>query len=268
MNGPFKFLWLKARSLQLLAYSLLLLLLLKHQFLHLCFIFLLLLQIEHGTEDKIPDGGAYTKALFFILVMMQVVVAPQRLHPFERRVPSVNGVVHRSIHQVAQNKAREENKNVFLQNEVLNAEQSRSENKAWQGRHKQTLAVAGIMVVIAVHDVHELSGTLAFGTKVKGITVCQVFKKRPEEHGADKPGGYFAPAKSKFTAGVNGKTNNKRKVHSPNDQRVSLGKKFQHRILEKLCLAFVVDFLKLHTLFGFACKFKVCGLMPLAVDGC
>jgi hypothetical protein len=42
---------------------------------------------------------------------------------------------------------------------------SRSQDKAWQRRHKQALTVAGIMVVIAVHDVHNPSGSIAFGRK-------------------------------------------------------------------------------------------------------
>jgi hypothetical protein len=46
------------------------------------------------------------KPFFLVFVMMQVVVAPQRLHPFKRRVPGMDGVMHGSIQQVAQHKAR------------------------------------------------------------------------------------------------------------------------------------------------------------------
>ena len=70
---------------------------LEHQLLHLLLVLFLLFQVEHGAEDPVPDRAAYTKTFMIILVMMQVVIAPQWFHPSERRIPGMNGIVHGAI---------------------------------------------------------------------------------------------------------------------------------------------------------------------------
>jgi len=70
---------------------------LKHQFLHLLLIFLFFFQIEHRTEHPVPDGAAHPEAFMLVLVMMQMMVPPQRLHPFERRVPGMDRIMHAAI---------------------------------------------------------------------------------------------------------------------------------------------------------------------------
>lgn len=82
-------------------------LLLKHQLLHFLLIFFLSFQIEHSTKYMIPEGGTHAETLVFIFIVMQVVIAPESLHPFKRRVPGMNGIVHRTIKKVTNHEARE-----------------------------------------------------------------------------------------------------------------------------------------------------------------
>ena len=72
----------------------------KHQLPHFLFVLFLFFQIEHGTKDVIPNRAADTKALVLVFIMMKVMIAPQRFHPFEWRIPGMNGIMHSSIHQV------------------------------------------------------------------------------------------------------------------------------------------------------------------------
>src|SRR6476620_5305517 len=102
------------------------------------------------------------------------------------------------------------------------------------------------MVVIAMHDINKLLSLVAISHPVKGIAVGQVFKEGPEEHACKEKQGYLAPAKSEVDKSINWKTNDKWKVNTPDHQGISLGKHFQVRILEKLGLAFIMNFLKLH----------------------
>src|SRR6185312_216582 len=83
---------------------------LEHEVLDLLFIILLLLQIEHRPEDMIPDGAADAETFAFILVMMQVMIAPEGLHPFERGIPGVDSIVHAAIEQITQEETGEEHK--------------------------------------------------------------------------------------------------------------------------------------------------------------
>ena len=70
---------------------------LKHQFLDLLLVFLFFFQIEHGAEYPVPDGAAHPVTFVLVLVMMEVMIPPQRLHPFERRVPGMNRIMHAAI---------------------------------------------------------------------------------------------------------------------------------------------------------------------------
>jgi len=48
-----------------------------------------------------------------ILIMMKVMIAPKRLHPFERRVPGMDGIMHGAIKKIAKNKTRKEHKDII-----------------------------------------------------------------------------------------------------------------------------------------------------------
>ena len=90
----------------------------KHQFPHFLLVLFLFFQIEHGTKDVIPNRAADAKALVLILVMMEMMIAPKRFHPFKRRVPGMNSVMHAAIHQITQNKSGEKHESVLPSNQI------------------------------------------------------------------------------------------------------------------------------------------------------
>ena len=60
----------------------------------------------------------------FILVMMQVMVSPEWFHPFKRRVPGMDGIVHGTIHQVTQQKTGEEHECITTDEQIGQSKQS------------------------------------------------------------------------------------------------------------------------------------------------
>src|SRR5215471_346752 len=70
----------------------------EHKIFYFLFIFIFSFQIKHCTEYPVPDGSADTITPMCIFVMMQVMIAPKRFHPFKRRVPGVDGIVHATVH--------------------------------------------------------------------------------------------------------------------------------------------------------------------------
>jgi len=85
---------------------------LVHQLFHLLFVLFFLFEIEHGTEDAIPNGAAYPESFMIVLVMVEVMVAPKGFHPFEWRVPGVDGIVHATIQKITHHETWEEHKYV------------------------------------------------------------------------------------------------------------------------------------------------------------
>ena len=63
-------------------------------------------------------------------------IAPKRLHPFKRRVPGMDGVVHTAIHKIAQNKTGKEHERIAPGNKIYDREYNRRYNNAWQRGHK------------------------------------------------------------------------------------------------------------------------------------
>ena len=100
----------------------------EHQFFHFLLVFLFILQIEHGTEYMVPDCGAYTKTLVFVLIMMKMMISPKPLHPLKRRVPGMNGIMHCAVHEITEKKAREKHKNILTTDQVHNPKNCRSKN--------------------------------------------------------------------------------------------------------------------------------------------
>src|SRR5690606_4081815 len=117
-----------------------------------------------------------------ILIMMKMVVAPERFHPFEWGIPGMDGIVHRTIHQVADDKSREEHKSDLTQQKVLAEKYEGSQYNAGHRRHEQPFFVAWIMMVVAMHDVDDLFGPFALRHIMEHEPVHQVLEKSPEQH--------------------------------------------------------------------------------------
>ncbi len=158
----------------------------------------------------------------------------------------MDGVVHRSIHQVTKNKTREEQQYVGPHNEIHQPEQSRGYDQAWHGRHEESLPVARKMMMIAVQYINKFLSSFGSRFQVKNIPVGHVFKQTPKKHSSEE--GQQYPVYAVIITGsaeVNHVTENWN-IHSPDHQGVGLGQHFQKTILKKAGLAFIMNFFELH----------------------
>ena len=90
--------------------------------------------------------------------------------------------MHSPIHEIPQNKSREEHKSVLLHNEIHQSENCRSNNYAGYRRHKQALFIPWIMMMIAMKCVSEFFHSWTFANQVKNETVSDVFEQSPKKH--------------------------------------------------------------------------------------
>ncbi len=173
-------------------------------------------------------------------------VAPQRFHPPERRVPGMDGVMHGSVEQVAQNESRKKGKRIAPHQPVHDGENNGGDEDAGHRWHKQAVAVARVVMVVAVHDVNKLLRPRAFGHPVKRKTVHEVFEKRPEKNAAQSYQQNGACSKLQRRCGVQRHTDNEGKVHAPDNKGMAFGEQFEIWVAKQLRLPFVVNFIILH----------------------
>ena len=122
----------------------------------------------------------------FVLIVVKMVVAPQGFHPFERRIPGMDRIVHATIEEIAKHKAGKEHEYIVAHDQPVQEEEGRRDDEAGYGRHEQPFFVAGEMVVVAVHCIDELLGPLTFSDGMEGIAMHQIFKEGPKEHAAEE----------------------------------------------------------------------------------
>lgn len=137
-------------------------------------------------EYMIPQRSADTEALLVTFIMMEVMVSPQWLHPFERRIPCMNGIMHGAIHEIPQEEAGEKDKSICPEDQIKNRKYHGSEDQAGHRRHEQAFPVPRIFVVVAMHDINDPLDTRVFADEVESKTMHQVFEESPEKHSTYK----------------------------------------------------------------------------------
>src|ERR1700709_1909800 len=155
---------------------------LVHQLFNLFLVLFFLLKIEHGAKYTVPDRAAHAIPLMLILVMMKVMIAPQCFHPFERRIPGMDRIVHAAIQQVAQDKAGKEHKDIGTDGQAHQQEDSRRDDQAWDRRHKKPLFIPGKMRGVTMQGVDEFLCPLTVRYHMKYKAMHQIFEESPEEH--------------------------------------------------------------------------------------
>ena len=160
--------------------------LLEHEILDLLLVLFFLVKIEHGAKDAVPDGAADAKTFALIFVVMQVMVTPERLHPFKWRIPGVDGIVHAAIKEITEQEAGEEHKAGRPHRQPKDRKKRRGDDQAGHGRHEQTFFVPRIVVMVPMHDIDELLRPLALGDPMECEPVHDVFKEGPAEHSDKK----------------------------------------------------------------------------------
>jgi hypothetical protein len=102
------------------------------------------------------------------------------------------------------------------------------------------------MMVIAMHYINNFFRPFIFGDPMKHEAVHDVFEERPEQHADQEK---YSDSPSSITCSCDGQirqTDKRRSVQRPNNERMRFSQHFQVSVLEELCLAFIMDFLKLH----------------------
>ena len=96
-------------------------------------------------------------------------IPPERFHPFEGRIPCVNGIVHATVEQVPKNKSGEKNKGIPLHGQEHDPKYQRGNDEAGNRWHEEPFLITGKMMVVSMHDIDEL---------LCPLTVCNCVKIR------------------------------------------------------------------------------------------
>src|SRR5579871_6249943 len=101
-------------------------------------------------------------------------------------------------------------------------------------------------MMVTMHHVDYFTGTLAFCHPMKCKTVHDVFEKSPEQHSCKKNGDNIYRIKTQHHIAAVKHVRNNGQVHPPDYKRMRFGEHFKIIVLEKLCLAFIMNFFKFH----------------------
>jgi len=87
-------------------------------------------------------------------------------------------------------------------------------------------------MVVAMHRIDELLGTIAFGDGVEGKPVHQILEEGPEKKAGEKDQRESPGQVAKVGVGVIQEVDNNRQIHPPNDQGMGLCQHLQIMILK------------------------------------
>jgi hypothetical protein len=102
------------------------------------------------------------------------------------------------------------------------------------------------MVMIPVKHINYLSCPFTFSCPVKEKPMGEIFKKCPEKHTPYKSQDDTQRGIVEMTSAVVQHERNDRQIYAPDHQGVSFCKHFKVIILEKLSLAFIMNFIEFH----------------------
>jgi hypothetical protein len=178
--------------------------------------------------------------------MMKMMIPPQWFHPFEGRIPGMNGIMHGAIHQIPQYKSGEKNEGIFFHCQVHDTEYGRRNDNTGNRRHEKTFFIPGKMMMISVQYIDKFLSFFTFCYCVKRKPVHQILEEGPEKTTSQKveKNLYVVEIQPKMTQIY--KIYNDRHIHPPNHQRVGFGQHFHVTVPEKLGLTFIMNLFKLH----------------------
>ena len=159
-------------------------------------------------------------------------ISPEWLHPFEWRIPGVNGIMHAAIHEVTENKPGEEHECVGPHDEIHQSKNGRGNDDTRNRRHEQTLTVSWIMMMITMKNVRKIFNPWIIAYPMKNETMCDVFKKTPEKYSTNKCENDFCGGITNIVTTVIKHVCNDGKINSPDDKRMCFGQHFKIFILE------------------------------------
>ena len=103
---------------------------------------------------------------------------PERFQEIFGRRISVHGVMHKQIKRVTEKQTGYNAKNELPENKLKSKKQERSNEQAYNGRHRQAVFVFRKIVVVAVEGVLDIFLHRRVGFHVENVAVRQILDKR------------------------------------------------------------------------------------------
>lgn len=167
----------------------------------------------------------------------------------------MNSIVHAPVQQIARHKAGKEYKCVMPQEQVKNGKEKGRDDDAGNGRHKQSLFIARILMVIAMHGIGQFPGSRTFTYPVKNKPVGEVFKESPAENRQPVYKGDPDIGITKRCFAVIQHIADHGQIHTKNNNGMGFRQQFQIAVTEDLRLSFIVYFFEFHIL-SFSASYK------------
>lgn len=160
----------------------------------------------------------------------------------------MNSIVHAPVQQVARHKAGKEYKCVVQHEQVKNGEEEGRDDHAGNGRHKQSLFIARILMVITMYRIGDFAGSRTFTYPVKNKAVGEVFEEAPTQYCQPvyKGDPHIRIAERCFA--VVQHIADHGQIHTKNNNGMGFRQHLQVAVTEDLRLSFIVYFFEFHIL--------------------
>lgn len=166
----------------------------------------------------------------------------------------MDSIVHAAVQEVAKYKPRKKRKRMGTEQQILQGEEYAGEDKTWHGRHKKSLPVTRILVVIAMQYIHDALRPLAVCDEMEHKAVNQVFKKSPGKYTRSEKHQAGKKVVTKIIKGRIKQNSNHGRIDSPYHQWMCFGKHLQILVPEQLRLSLIMYLLKPHKLLRLTTK--------------
>ena len=158
----------------------------------------------------------------------------------------MNSIVHRAVGDVAENKPGKERERIPAYNGVKKVKKQECQQQAGYRGHKESVPVARVFVVHAMHYIHKSLCTRAICYNVKNIAVHDVLKKAPEDNASGKKKRFRSGRDIFLMPAVVQQEADNGEINSINDEWMGFSHHLHKVIAEEPCLSFIFDFLEFH----------------------
>lgn len=167
----------------------------------------------------------------------------------------MNSIMHAPVQQVARHKAGKEYKCVLQHEQVKNGKEKGRDNYAGNGRHKQSLFIARILMVITMHRIGDFPGGGVFAYPVENKAVGEVFEEGPAQYRQPvyKGDPHIRIAECCFAVVQHIAYHGQ--IHPKNNNGMGFRQQLQVAVTEDLRLSFIVYFFEFHIL-SFGASYK------------
>ncbi len=113
--------------------------------------------------------------------MMQMMIAPEWLHPFERRTERMNAIMNGAIHQISQRESWKKRIGPCSQEIIKQREKNCRNQQTRNRRHEQSVAVTRKIMMIAMKQIMQPLAPNGSWFKMKDKPMDQILSQRPAQ---------------------------------------------------------------------------------------